>query len=211
MTNFRYAKYDSVGTQVDDPSFVPQGAGYTVDANGNINALVGSSGQSVSFPFIIGRKYSGNFFTCNNVAQSVNAQLDSLVIPANTVGANSMLRVTAQWALTNGNAIDVLARIGLTSGTFATATNILNNQGFGGTQRVYTMQAIIVNKGVQNSQTGSPPQFPLPGNAGANVELTSAIDFSQSVTIYFGGTNTNSFASVADKVTFLWYLVEVIA
>ena len=153
---------------------------------------------SSSFPTVrvLGHKYSGTQFDCFGATNGQNILLDSFIIPANTIGINGYLRISAMYTFpgTGANGKDPLIRIGLTSGNFSTATNIVNNQGFT-TQKTYTPFIQMHNKGVQNSNIWTPPQSPGIGNLNNNAVLNSSIDFSQSVTIYFGGTCSNTYGT----------------
>ncbi len=52
MTNFLHAKYDSSGTQIDDPTVVIGQPSYATDTSGNVTGLVGPGGVMVPLPKI---------------------------------------------------------------------------------------------------------------------------------------------------------------
>lgn len=154
-------------------------------------------------------RYSNTQFTCAGLTNGQNVLLDSVVIPANTIGPNGALRVSGMYTLpgAGANTKDPLVRVGVTSGTFATAANIVNNQGFT-TQKSYQFQTLMHNKGVQNSNVWYPAQSPVMGTTNSPANAT-AVDFSQSVTIYFGGTCLNAFGDPTDIVRLEMFTVEV--
>lgn len=177
------------------------------DSFGN-TVLMGADGVGYRHP-VIYHKWSNTSFN-GLVGNGVNVELDSLVIPAGTVGPNGRVLVEVAYEFAGNNNKDPLVRIGHGTNTWAAgAVNMVNNQGFS-TQRGYRTLPTIVNKGAVNSNKIYVPQSAALGQTGSTSSVDSTIDFSQDVTIYFGGTMLNAFGDPADIVRLLWYTATVL-
>ena len=165
----------------------------------------------------VAHAYSNKQFDCGGRNLGDNVLLDTVVIPAGTMGPTSMIEVYAMYSfpvpvpnpLNKGmNGKDPLIRIGPTSGNFATALNILNNQGFS-TTRTFTTKILGHNQNSLSANIWTPPQSSGTGNQGSNLTASYAVDWSQSVTLYFGGTCTNTYGDPTDIVRLETYSVMV--
>jgi hypothetical protein len=121
--------------------------------------------------------------------------LATIAVPANAMGANGMLRITAQWSFTN-NANAKVTSISLGGTAFGSQSIASSASARSQTQ--------IANRGASNSQVGpTPAQANFGGAAGA--VTTAAIDTTQAQSITIGATLANA----ADTATLESYLVEL--
>lgn len=155
-------------------------------------------------------KYSNASFN-GTVGNGVNVLLDTFVIPAGFVGPTG--RIECEVAYSFGpaaNAKDPLVRIGHGSAGWATGSvNFLNNQGLT-SQNGYRVIPTLVNKGSVNQNRLYPPQSAGLGHTGESDYVDSAVDFSQEVTIYFGGSMLNGLLDPLDVVRLEWYTVRIL-
>ena len=121
--------------------------------------------------------------------------LATIAVPANAMGANGVLRITAQWSFTNN------ANAKMTAISFAGTAFCSQSIAGGASARSQTQ---IANRGAANSQVGqTPAQANFGGAAGA--VTTAAIDTTQAQSISIGVTLANA----ADTATLESYLVEL--
>lgn len=90
-------------------SGVAPAAKFALDSSGNVTGLVGPSGVAVGFPIAIYRLNT----TVTAPADTNENTLATVQIPANSMGANGVLRVSVMASLTNNaNAKTISARFG---------------------------------------------------------------------------------------------------
>ena len=155
--------------------------------------------------------YSAKQFNCAGRLSGDNVLLETVVIPANTLGPNSLIEVYAMFSFpgAGGNGKDPLIRIGPTSGSFLTALNILNNQNLS-TTKVFSAHIRGHNMNSVAANIWTPPQSSGTGNQGVlNAVVSYAVDFSQPVSIYFGGTCNNTYGDGTDIVRLEIFSVTV--
>ena len=126
--------------------------------------------------------------------------LATITVPANTLGANGRLRVTATWSYTN-SANNKVPRI-----RFSTISGTAYFASTQTTTAVMRAQVEIANRNATNSQVGgvSAGQGGW-GNTG-NALITSAVDTTAETTVVISG----SLATSSETITLESYLVEVV-
>lgn len=170
-------------------------------------AVLAASTSLPGTPMVLFHAYSNKQFGCDR-ANGSNVVLESVVIPGNTLGPTSLIDICAMYSFTGNNNKDPLIRIGPTTGNFSTAQNILNNQGLSST-KTFIASIRGHNKNSLSSNIWTPPQSIGLGNMGGNTPMSYAVDFSQSVTIYFGGTCLNGYGDSTEIVRLETYSVTV--
>lgn len=172
--------------------------------NSATTAAIAAMGASLSAGNMVSvaHAYANAQFSCFGLPSGMNVLLATATIPANTLGPTSMVNIKAMFTFPGGGSMakDALIRIGIAGGTFASAVNILNNQGFT-TQKAFIVDITGQNKNSVGSNIWTPPQNPVGGNQGPNIPISYAIDFSQDVIVYFGGTNTAPTTGPTDTAT----------
>lgn len=173
------------------PAVPPGGADfvYSLNPDGSLNV---SYTPIPAAPFVV--KQSG-------VAASVTGTLTetvlaSITIPANSMGPNGTVRITATWSMTNNaNAKVMVTKFGGTAINTSTAT----------TSSTYREMRSVTNRGSLTSQTVFPGVFGGFGLSGAAMTtLTKDTAVAQVVQL------TGTLANVADTLTLESYLVEVL-
>jgi hypothetical protein len=129
--------------------------------------------------------------------------LAAVKIPANSLGPNGALRISAMFNITNNaNAKIIVLRYNTTAGN--TTTNVVSSVSQT-TVGAESMQWIIRNSGATGAQTTSgSPLFPYGTNGPAFA--TIAVDTAQDTYINFNGT----LANVGDTITLLGWTVEIL-
>lgn len=161
----------------------------TIDASGG-----GSSGVSLLSQTNTAASLTGT---------TTETTLATYTLPANTLGANGMLRITAFWSATNNaNAKNPRVRFGGTSGT---AYN--PSQNFGGRLTGQSITHIRANNStsIQKAYTGA--AFGAAAyDSGAVAQITSAVNTTSNVDIVFSGQLANS----ADTLVLEGYSIELL-
>lgn len=128
--------------------------------------------------------------------------LATITVPANAMGANGILRVTAHWSWTNSvNTKNARCYFNTTSGT--NFMNLAPTTTTGSRE-----QRQLANRNAANSQVyGTPAGGNATGgwSTGTGALLTSAVDTTQAVNIVFTGQLTNSGETIAIED----YLIEL--
>lgn len=123
--------------------------------------------------------------------------LATITVPANSLGANGVLRITAVFSMTN-DASTKTARIRYSSitGTIYNTTPVT-------TSASVTMLRFIANRNATNSQVGggSTTQFA----ATSAVAVTSAVDTTAATTVVL----TGELADGTDSITIESYVIEI--
>lgn len=123
--------------------------------------------------------------------------LATVAVPPGAMGANGVLRITAQWSLTNSANVKTLrTRFSGTAGPAFHASNLTANTSF-------RHQVEIHNRGVANAQVGMSASVAFGGSGGA--AITAAIDTSLAQDIVFSA----QLANAGETATLESYLVEL--
>lgn len=181
---------------------------------GSIGSLWLSNGSAwlpASNPLTLAHKFS-NARMDASVGPFADVLLDSFKIPAYVLGAASGLRITSAWSFPGGGsagkAPQIRAYFGV--GTYASsATPLLDSRG-----QFATQSSLLLNVTVQNQNSMSVNQVrPIDYAFGAsgNAFSSTAIDFTQDVTIGFGALNNSSSVSPADQQVLEWFSIEMLA
>ncbi len=186
--------------------FVPD-----VGAAGSLWYSNGSAWLPVSNPLTLARRFS-NAGMDASVGASTDVLLDSFTIPAYVLGPSSGLRITAAYSFSGagsgGKAPQVRAWLGV--GSYASgAIALLDARG-----QITTQDSVLCNVTLQNRNSMASNQIrPIDFVFGAsgNAFATSAIDFSQDVTIGFGALNDSSSVSAGNQQVLEWFSVELMS
>lgn len=185
------------GTHFKGPLYVNGNLVATYDTNdsGDITGLIGSSGETLILPMLLGQQASVSSVT-GTTSETV---LYSLVMPVGTIIAGDILRVEPVWTYTNSANNKILAaKIGPTLGTAGTLhTRTRTTTAFEGplleiAVRTLSTQIQLYSLGVTYAG----------GTAGAL--NTHTFDFSIENTLYITGTLANTGETIqleAVKVT----------
>lgn len=132
-----------------------------------------------------------------------NTLLTSVLIPANTMGANGMLRITHRWSYTNSANAKLFA-------VRFNGSAVVGGTSFFATSQTTTAtgryQTVIENNNATNSQSGPAANFSGFGQS-ASAAITSARDTTQNQYLVFDAT----LADVTETITLTSYIVEVLA
>lgn len=105
-----------------------------------------------------------------HTGDTVLTALQTILVPAGSLGPNGLLRVTNLWSYTNSaNAKNLKTFLGGTGGTAFSAVAPT-------TSALYREQLLIANRNAENSQVGAPSNFPGSFGTSANAKVTAAID-----------------------------------
>jgi hypothetical protein len=131
---------------------------------------------------------------------------------AYVLGPMSGLRITAAYSFPGGGsgnkAPQVKAYFGLA--TYASnATALLDTRGQFGSQQSVLLEVTLQNRNAMASNQTWPIDY-APGASG-NAFTTTAVDFTQDVTIGLGALNNSASTSPADKQVLDWFSVEMLA
>lgn len=132
-------------------------------------------------------------------AVTSEAALATITVPANAMGPNGTLRITAFWTYTNG-ADDKILRI-----RFSGAAGTIYHTTTATTTASQTVQVSICNINATNSQKSGSPNSVSFGTS-ANQSVTSAVDTTAATTIVITGQKETG----TDTLTLERYLVEVL-
>ena len=124
--------------------------------------------------------------------------LATVTIPANAMGPNGMIRVSALWSCTNNaNAKEFIVRFGGAAGTKYLDVIMSGYPGF------IDIDRIIANRNAANSQVGKAANSST-GIAGA-AAVTSSVDTTAATTLILAAANAN----LSDTTTLESYTVEI--
>lgn len=182
-----------------------------VGVGGSLWISNGVAWVPVSNPLTLVRKFS-NAAMDASVGGNADVLLDSHKIPAYVLGPASGLRITAAYSFTGSGAANkapqVRAYFGV--GTYASsATPLLDTRG-----QFFSQKSFLLNVTLQNRNALAVNQIrPIDYGFGAsgNAFGTSAIDFSQDVTIGFGALNNSASVSPDDQQVLDWFSIELMA
>lgn len=147
-------------------------------------------------PYVLGR--SAVAVSCP--ADTTEDILATITVPANSMGANGMLRITTLWSFTNSaNLKTMRVRFGGASGTQYVLLS------FNTALTASYSQILIGNRNATDSQVG-----PMAGSTSfstnANSPITSSVDTTAETSIVLSGQK----ASSGETITLEMYLVELI-
>jgi hypothetical protein len=186
--------------------FVPD-----VGAAGSLWYSNGTAWLPTSNPLTLARRFS-NAGMDASVGASTDVLLDSFTIPAYVLAATSGLRITAAYSFSGasagGKAPQVRAWFG--AGSYASgAVALLDARGQFTTQASVLLNVTLQNRNSMSSNQVRPIDYGF--GASGNAFATSAIDFSQDVTIGFGALNDSSSVSPASQQVLEWFSVELMS
>jgi hypothetical protein len=166
-------------------------------ANGGTNASAAKdAAKNLSGIYVLAQSAVASPVT----ATASETTLATVTIPANLLGANGRLRVTALWSYTNSANTKTL-RVRATDGT---NSSVLLNQSQT-TTAALRAQAEMANRGATNSQVSAPNGLTGYGNTSGSLN-TSSMDTTLAITV----TITGQLATTSETITLEEYLVEVI-
>ena len=182
-----------------------------VGVGGSLWYSNGTAWVPVSNPLTIAHKFS-NARMDGSVGANADVLLDSHTIPAYVLGPASALRITAAFSFpgtgTASKAPQVRAWFGV--GTYASSsTPLFDSRGQFSTQKTFLLNVTLQNKNSISVNQIRPTDYGA--GASANAFATSAIDFSQDVTIGFGALNNSNTVSADDQQVLDWFVIELIA
>ena len=146
------------------------------------------------------------------VGVAADVLLDSVTIPAYVLGPASGLRITAAYSFPGGGSGNKAPQIRAYSGVgsyASSATSILDTRGQFGNHAGVLLNVTLQNRNAMASNQIRPIDYAF--GATGNAFTTSAIDFTQDVTIGFGALNNSSSASPSDQQVLDWFSVELLA
>ena len=186
--------------------FVPD-----VGIGGSLWYSVGTAWIPLSNPLTLAHKFS-NARMDASVGANADVLLDSQTIPAYVLGPSSALRITAAFSFPGnggaGKAPQVRAWFG--SGTYASSsTPLLDTRGQFSAQKSFLLIVTLQNRNSMSVNQIRPIDYSI--GASGNAFATSAIDFSQDVTIGFGALNNSASLSTDDQQVLDWFTIEMIA
>ena len=186
--------------------FVPD-----VGSTGSLWFSNGTSWIPASNPLTLSHHFSNARMDASVGAQA-DVLLDSCIIPAYVMGPASGLRITAGYSFpgggTAGKAPQVRAWFGV--GTYASgATALLDTRGQFSNQASALLSVTLQNQNALSVNRLRPIDYGL-GVTG-NPMQTSAIDFTQDVSIGFGALNDSTSVSPADQQVLEWFSIEMLA
>jgi hypothetical protein len=180
-----------------------------VGAAGSLWYSNGTAWLPTSNPLTLARRFS-NAGMDASVGASADVLLDAFTIPAYVLAATSGLRITAAYsfagATAGGRAPQVRAWFG--TGSYASgAIALLDARGQFTTQASVLLNVTLQNRNAMASNQIRPIDYGF--GASGNAFATSAIDFTQDVTIGFGALNDSTSLSAADRQVLEWFSVEL--
>jgi hypothetical protein len=195
------------------PAATALGQAIVVPDVGTAGSLWVSNGKAwvpVSNPLTLAHKFS-NARMDASVGASADVLLDSFTIPAYVLGPASGLRITAAFSFpgsgTAAKAPQVRAYFGV--GTYAVmATPLLDTRGQFTSQKSFLLNITLQNRNSMASNQIRPSDYAI--GASGNAFSTTAIDFTQDVTIGFGALNNSSSLSGDDQQVLEWFSVEML-
>lgn len=145
----------------------------------------------------LGRILGQSAVQVSHTGDTTETTLASITIPANSMGANGRLIITARLSKT-GTAGTYTPKIKFGGAVYSSVAIAATNIDYG-------VMIEIANRGSTNSQVGAPSNFAggLMAGSGATAPTTSAIDTTADVALLITGT----LASAADTVTLEDYQV----
>lgn len=182
-----------------------------VGVGGSLWYSTGKTWVPVSNPLTLAHKFS-NARMDASVGPNADVLLDSHTIPAFVLGPASALRITAAFSFpgtgTASKAPQVRAWFGV--GTYASSsTPLLDSRGQFATQKTFLLNVTLQNKNSMSVNQIRPTDYGI--GASNNAFSTTAIDFSQEVTIGFGALNNSGAVSADDQQVLDWFVIEMIA
>ncbi len=182
-----------------------------VGVGGSLWYSNGTDWVPVSNPLTLAHKFS-NARMDGTVGPNADVLLDSHLIPAYVLGPASALRITAAFSFpgtgTAAKAPQVRAWFGV--GTYvSSSTPLFDSRGQFTSQKTFLLNVTLQNKNAMSVNQIRPSDYGA--GASGNAFATSAIDFSQDVTIGFGALNNSATVSAADQQVLDWFIIEMIA
>ena len=182
-----------------------------VGVGGSLWVSNGTAWAPVSNPLTLARKFS-NASMDASVGPNADVLLDSHTIPAYLLGPASGLRITAAFSFPGrggaNKAPQVRAYFGV--GTYASSsTPLLDTRGQFSSQKSFLLNVTLQNRNAMAVNQIRPIDYGF--GASVNAFATSAIDFSQDVTIGFGGLNNSNSVSADDQQVLDWFSIELMA
>lgn len=180
-----------------------------VGVGGSLWVSNGTAWVPVSNPLTLARKFS-NASMDASVGGNADVLLDSHTIPAFVLGPASGLRITAAFSFPGSGAANkapqVRAYFGV--GTYASSsTPLLDTRGQFSSQKSFLLNVTLQNRNAMAVNQIRPIDYGF--GASGNAFGTSAIDFSQDVTIGFGGLNHSNSVSGDDQQVLDWFSIEL--
>lgn len=125
----------------------------------------------------------------------------TVTIPAGTIGANSAVKMTALWSMTNNaNNKTLRIRLGGIAGTELFSLAVASSASYG-------VEKLFFNRATQASQVLTGVAIPRnQGNNSSTATLTATVDTSAAQDLVF----TAQLANGADSATLEFYLVELV-
>jgi hypothetical protein len=186
--------------------FVPD-----VGIGGSLWYSIGTAWVPLSNPLTLAHRFS-NARMDASVGANADVLLDSQTIPAYVLGPSSALRITAAFSVP-GNGVAAKApqvRAWFGSGSYASSsTPLLDTRGQFSTQKSLLLIVTLQNRNSMSVNQIRPIDYSI--GASGNAFATSAIDFSQDVTIGFGALNHSTSLSSDDRQVLDWFSIEMIA
>ncbi len=186
--------------------FVPD-----VGSTGSLWFSNGTAWVPLSNPLMLAHKFS-NASMDASVGPFADVLLDSFKIPAYVLGAASGLRITSAWSFPGGGsaskAPQIRAYFGV--GTYASsATTLFDSRGQFATQSSFLLNVTLQNQNSMSVNQTRPIDYAF--GASGNAFQSTAIDFTQDVTIGLGALNNSSSVSPADQQVLDWFSIEMLA
>lgn len=213
--NTPVASANAIGGWADRPAasastgqtiFVPD-----VGSTGSLWVSNGRAWIPASNPLTLAHRFS-NAGMDASAGGFIDVLLDSVTIPAYVLGPLSGLRITAAYSFPGGGsgnkAPQVKAYFGLATYA-ANATALLDTRGQFGSQQSVLLEVTLQNRNAMASNQTRPVDY-APGASG-NAFTTTAVDFTQDVTIGLGALNNSASTSPADRQVLDWFSVEMLA
>lgn len=159
--------------------------------------MIGQLGGSAYQPYGI-RILGSSGVTSSVTGTTSETQLANITIPANSMGENGKLRVTAIWSFSGSNNKTLRVKHSGAAGTvFGTSVQTTNASA--------QTQTIIGNAGVANAQRGYIVLL-TPYSGSANAIASGSADTTVDTTIYISG----QLANTGETITLESYSVELI-
>lgn len=163
-------------------------------ANGGTGATTAQAAQAaLKGPYILAASAVASSVT----GTATETTLATITLPANSMGANGIVRVITAWTHTNSaNNKTLRMKFG---GTSYLNSNVTTNA----TSRVETQ---ISNRNATGSQVGHSPSATASFSSSGSAIVTSAVDTTASVTLLI----TGQLATTSETITLESYIVEVL-
>lgn len=173
---------------------------------GTGDGTYGGAGRVIASPTLAGNRIgvaypiAQSFSVVTAPADTNEDTLATITVPANAMGANGMLRVTAMWAYTSSaNNKTLRIRYSGGSGTAFFQTTQTTNAGMSAT-------ILIANTNVTNAQIGYIDASSTTFGGAIVTRPTAAVDTTAATTVVITGTK----ASAGETMQLVGYCVELI-